>query len=267
MLISCLIFILIAGCTSESPSTSTQTMTPQIVYVTVTVTPLTQPTPSSTINLITTNPTPIPSLTPSTSSEEISNPDDEAFLTIVADNNIVKRIDSLAVYGCDITEAGKINQLIISNKKPNNSTLLKARSYLISATTYCQAPEKAARDQSQTNEDLGKFSVQIKEYTNGVHTRSYVLDRVLASVDTIGTFNTAAFSGNGDNSVPFTISQTGLKTIEMEYGGQHNFGVKLGGEIIANEIGSYSGVEYKTLPAGKYVLYVTASGPWTIKIS
>lgn len=267
MMFFCIIFITISGCTSESPPTATPTLTPQLVYITVTVTPSAQINPTSEIEVITIVPTPIPSLPPSTTSEEMSNFEDEAFLTVVADNNIVQRIDSLAVYGCDITEAGKINQLIISNKKPNNSTLLKARDFLISATTYCQAPEKPARDQSKTKDDLDKFSVQIKEYAYGIPTRSFELDKVLASVESIGTFNMATFSGNSDNSVPFTIAKTGLKTIKMEYAGQHNFVVKLGGEIIANKIGSYSGVEYKTLPSGKYVLNVTASGPWTIEIS
>jgi len=267
ILISCISFILIAGCTSDQPSSSTQTPTPQIVYVTVTVTPSIQPSITSHVETTTLIPTSISTPTLSTSSEEVYNPDDEAFLTVVAENNIVKRVDTLATYGCDITEAGKLNQILIANKKPNNSTLINARTNLISASTYCQAPEKASRDQSQTSDDLKKFSTLIKEYANSVPKRSYELDRVLSSVDTIGTFKTALIMGNGDNSIPFALSETGLKTIQMDYAGEHNFVVKIDGNIITNQIGSYSGVELQKIYSGKHVLTVTASGPWTVTIS
>jgi hypothetical protein len=267
LLIFCLSFLIIAGCTSDQPSVVTQTPTPQIVYVTVTVTPSVQPSITSHVETIELIPTSV--LTPalSTSSEDVNNPDDDAFLTVVAENNIVKRIDTLATYGCDITEAGKINQILIANKKPNNSTLMSARTNLISASTYCQAPEKASRDQSQTSADLKKFSILIKEYANSVPKRSYELDRVLASVDTIGTFKTALIMGNGENSIPFALSETGLKIIDMNYAGEHNFIVKIDGNIVTNQIGSYSGVESQKLFSGKHVLTVTASGPWTIQIS
>jgi hypothetical protein len=93
------------------------------------------------------------------------------------------------------------------------------------------------------------------------------LDKVLAAIGEIGTFNSATFSGQSDNTIPFTMSKSGLKTIKMEYGGEHNFVVKIGNDVIVNKIGSYSGEEIKTLYSGKNILTVIATGPWTIEIS
>ena len=80
-------------------------------------------------------------------------------------------------------------------------------------------------------------------------------------------------SGSGDDVRTFTATGSALRVFSMSYSGQSNFIVKLldgdGGyvELLANEIGSYSGKKTATLRTGKYVLDITASGPWTIDIS
>jgi len=87
------------------------------------------------------------------------------------------------------------------------------------------------------------------------------------------TSDSIQVSGNGNGVKPFTVTGTGLSEFSMSYSGQQNFIVRLRDsegkyiELLANEIGSYSGKKTATLRTGKYVLDITASGPWTIDIS
>ena len=80
------------------------------------------------------------------------------------------------------------------------------------------------------------------------------------------------FSGNGDDVQTFTATGSGLRIFTMQYSGAHNFAVILkdsNGEwidLLANEIGSYSGRKSAVLRTGTYYLDVTASGPWSIDI-
>ncbi|HNX18240.1 MAG TPA: hypothetical protein PKM50_07950 [Methanoregula sp.] len=91
------------------------------------------------------------------------------------------------------------------------------------------------------------------------------------STGTSGT--TAVLSGTGDQIVPFYAAQSGLWLFNMQYSGESNFIVWLKDEkgkrvsLLANEIGTYSGIKPLNLNAGKYYLDITSSGPWTIKAS
>jgi len=81
----------------------------------------------------------------------------------------------------------------------------------------------------------------------------------------------ASLSGTGNNVVPFTATESGLWVFTMRYSGEKNFIVWLTDDqgkrlyLLANEIGTYSGMKPQKLDAGKYYLDVTANGPWTIK--
>lgn len=80
-------------------------------------------------------------------------------------------------------------------------------------------------------------------------------------------------SGTGDAVTPFAATESGLWIFSMQYSGESNFIVWLkdaNGKrlvVLANEIGTYSGVKPQTIDAGKYYLDVTASGPWTVRAS
>jgi hypothetical protein len=81
----------------------------------------------------------------------------------------------------------------------------------------------------------------------------------------------ALLSGTGNSIVPFTATGSGLWVFTVNYTGDKNFIVWITDEkgkrvaLLANEIGTYSGMKPQKLDAGKYYLDVTASGPWTIK--
>jgi hypothetical protein len=81
------------------------------------------------------------------------------------------------------------------------------------------------------------------------------------------------FSGGGDDVRSFTATGTGLRVFSMSYSGQHNFAIELYDsegnyvDLLANEIGLYSGKKTAKLSTGKYTFDITASGPWTIDIS
>jgi hypothetical protein len=80
------------------------------------------------------------------------------------------------------------------------------------------------------------------------------------------------FSGNGDDVQSFTVTGRGIGIFTMKYSGAHNFIIRMNDEngelvdLLANEIGSYSGRTSSPLSTGKYYLDVKASGPWTIDI-
>ena len=87
------------------------------------------------------------------------------------------------------------------------------------------------------------------------------------------TSDSIQVSGNGNGVKPFTVTGTGLSEFSMSYSGQQNFIVRLRDsegkyiELLANEIGSYSGKKTAKLSTGKYTLDITAFGPWKIDIS
>jgi hypothetical protein len=81
----------------------------------------------------------------------------------------------------------------------------------------------------------------------------------------------ALLSGNGSSIVPFTATESGLWIFTLNYTDEKNFIVWITDDqgkrvaLLANEIGTYSGMKPQKLDAGKYYLDVTANGPWTIR--
>ena len=81
------------------------------------------------------------------------------------------------------------------------------------------------------------------------------------------------FTGSGDDVQSFTTYGSGIRIFSMRYTGSSNFivwlensdGDKL--DLLANEIGSYSGKTSEKMGPGKYYLDVQASGPWTITLT
>lgn len=80
------------------------------------------------------------------------------------------------------------------------------------------------------------------------------------------------FTGNGDVATEFFTTSRKLLRVTMEHSGSRNFAVWLldqsgaKKELMANEIGAWSGEAYFGHPAGKYLLDITADGEWTITI-
>ena len=84
---------------------------------------------------------------------------------------------------------------------------------------------------------------------------------------------TTTFQGTGDDVQSFTANGDGIRIFTMSYSGSGNFAIWLkdsqGNEIdlLANEIGSYSGKKSNRLGPGTYYLDVTASGPWSVTLT
>lgn len=80
-------------------------------------------------------------------------------------------------------------------------------------------------------------------------------------------------SGYGDDVIKISVVDSGLYIFTMTYSGKHNFIVWLKDsegyteELLANEIGAYSGRTSARLEPGVHVLDIQASGPWKIQIS
>jgi len=100
---------------------------------------------------------------------KLNSNDDSAFMTFVQNNNIITRISKLPLtklndysHNCDKAGAISLNQLILTQAKPKSPTLIQAREFLISATTYCQIPDSASA--TRTQDDLKKYSEKVDEY-------------------------------------------------------------------------------------------------------
>lgn len=81
------------------------------------------------------------------------------------------------------------------------------------------------------------------------------------------------FTGKGQQvSEPFSTGK-GLATIEMTHNGSSNFAVRLldksGNmvELLANEIGAFTGSKATSVETGIYVLDISADGDWTVKVA
>ena len=80
-------------------------------------------------------------------------------------------------------------------------------------------------------------------------------------------------TGNGDDVVAFVASGTGLRIFSIQYTGTSYLSVWLKDgqgknlDLLASEIGSYSGKSSAKLESGEYYLEVSTSGPWTIEIT
>ena len=107
----------------------------------------------------------------------------------------------------------------------------------------------------------------------------YQGDVVAASITPVktqsptGTSDSLKYSGSGDDTRGFSVTNGGGFLITGSHFGSRNFIVHItdsNGEIeefVFNEIGSYSGKKIVHLDAGRHYLEVTASGSWTIDIS
>ena len=82
-----------------------------------------------------------------------------------------------------------------------------------------------------------------------------------------------SYSGNGCRVSSFFYSSGGLAYFNMSHNGSSNFIIWLLDkdgqmvDLLANEIGSYSGSKAVNLSAGIYILSITADGSWNISIS
>jgi hypothetical protein len=81
------------------------------------------------------------------------------------------------------------------------------------------------------------------------------------------------FSGRGDDVIVFESENGGLALFRITHAGESNFAVKLFAadgqylDLLVNEIGSYDGKRVAPIPAGQYVLEITADGYWTIMVA
>jgi len=79
-------------------------------------------------------------------------------------------------------------------------------------------------------------------------------------------------SGFGNDVVAFSANETDLRTFNIEYSGTENFVLVLEDgqgnwiELLANEVGPYTGSTSVQLATGNYSLNITASGPWSVEI-
>jgi hypothetical protein len=106
-----------------------------------------------------------------------------------------------------------------------------------------------------------------------VYVTVYATPNTPTAVPTPTASKTTTFQGSGDDVQSFTATGDGIRIFAMSYSGEHNFAVILkdsqGNEIdlLANEIGSYSGKKSERLGPGTYYLDVTASGPWSVTLT
>ncbi len=93
------------------------------------------------------------------------------------------------------------------------------------------------------------------------------------AVPTTATSTPLTIQGNSDDVRSFTTSGDGIRIFAMSYSGEKNFAIWLEDsqgnklDLLANEIGSYTGKKSERLGPGTYYLDVTASGPWTVTVT
>ena len=273
LLIVGIVTVLVAGCTNITGSTNNATTpTPQIDSVAVTVPQTLTSAETSTRDVVTAAPT----ISAACSDLISASGDDQAFLNFVNDNIIVTRINGLASGDCSKIPAEQINQLITTGAIPQTSSLAQARVYLISATTYCQNPDLAAPNNTET--DLGKFENGINQYQNFVYSCQDQIsanDSSVAGGEKLVMNNIEGpqiFSGSGNSVKEFTVTEGGYSFVAT-YAGNDNFFVHLtdnyGKPIdeLFNETGPYSGSTSVNLPAGEFYMSIEASAPYLIKMT
>jgi hypothetical protein len=263
--------ILVAACTNVPSTNITSTPALQTDYGAVTV--------ASTPTSVETSPpggvTAVPTLSAACSDLIAASGDDLVFLNFVNNNNIVTRINGLAHGDCSKIPAQQLNQLVKTSATPQTSGLAQARMYLISATTYCQAPDLAAPNNTET--DLGKYEDKMDQYQALVYSCQSEISAnassapggeklVLNSVQGPQTL-----SGNGNSVKKFSVTKGGYK-FSATYAGSGNFTVyitNIYGKTVAglfNETGPYSGSTTVNLPSGEYYMSIEASAPYLIKL-
>lgn len=254
----CIAAALVAGCIS---STATGTASPSI----------TNHSPVVTAQAVTQMPTQTPTLSTGCTVLSASISDDTAFLNFVNDYEIIERLGNLVLNGCDKTQAAQINQLIVTHAKPKSEVLISARNHLILASTFCQDPNTAAT--GRTYEEIKTYSNKLTEYGDLLKTCSDEIKAQSPQSSDQAQSSGTSFSGNGDDVLSFTATGDGLRIFTMSYKGSGNFAIWLKDsrgesvDLLANEIGSYSGRKSERIETGKYYLDVSASGPWSITIT
>jgi hypothetical protein len=273
LLIVGILTILVAGCTNITGSTNNSTTpTLQIGYVAVTVPSTPTSAETSTSDVVTA----VPTLSTACGDLISASGDDQTFLNFVSDNNIVTRINGLAYNNCSIIPAEQLNQLITTGAIPQTSSLAQARVYLISSTTYCQNPNSAAPNNTET--DLGKFENGINQYQNLVYSCQNQISANASSVaggEELVMNNIEGpqtFSGSGDSVKEFTVTDGGY-SFAATYAGYDNFIVHITNNYgkpideLFNETGPYSGSTSVNLPAGEFYMSIEASAPYLIKMT
>jgi hypothetical protein len=195
--------------------------------------------------------------------------DDAAFLGFINNDSIVSRTYDLVYFQCEKVPAAEINQLLISNPKPKTPSLVQAREYLISATTYCQVPESASPD--RTESDLEKFIGKMGEFHEIL---SSCRDQLGENISSLQKFQESGdiirLRGSGDDVIPFSVTGDGLRIITLKNTGDSPFIVWLRDDkgdpvnVLVSEFGPYSGKTSEKMMTGNYFADITADGPWAI---
>jgi hypothetical protein len=195
---------------------------------------------------------------------------DAAFLYFINNNRIVSRIYHLVYHQCDKIPAAQINQLIISNAKPDTPSLIQARQYLISATTYCQIPDSASP--GRTESDMEKFVEKMDEF-HDILTSCRLPGENISSLQKIQeSGEIVRLRGSGDDAVLFTVTGDGLRIITMKNTGDSTFIVWLRDDngapvdMLVNDIGPCTGKTSEIMKTGTYFVDITADGPWAVSI-
>lgn len=235
-------------------------------------TPAPVPTPLLTVPPSTTV-APTPTLTATCQDLLAAADDDVAFMQAMTKKNVYSRAFALTVNDCSLGPAASVNQVISEGPKPKTPSLVKARQYLISATTYCY--ESTAAMKTRTRDDLEQYTGKMTEYTDTVYscTDGHFNETVSSSLKkTLEPFGGIYLNGTGSQVHQVKVSNSGLRFFSMSYTGTGTFSVALEDKskkiivLHSNPNGAYSGTESKKLEAGTYIINVTASGPWTISV-
>jgi len=266
-----IVTILVAGCTDINGSNTVSTPTPQTSSAAVNVTP--------NLTLAETSGgavTPAPTLSQACGDLMSTSGADQAFLNFVDDNRMVIRINSLASDNCNKLQADPLNQLVKTSVIPQTSGLAQGRSYLLSATTYCQNPDAAAPD--NTRSDLAKFEDKRDQYSDFLYSCQIEISQNASAVvggeklEINSVLGPQTFSGNGNSVKKFRVT-AGEYKFTTTYSGAGNFTVHITniyGKTVAdpfNTTGPYSGSAVVNLPAGEYYMSIEASAPYLIRMT
>jgi hypothetical protein len=234
---------------------------------------LTYTPPSSSMYAVTT--TQPPQIAPqSVATQSQDEKMDMAFVSYLNDNQIVDRMSALmqsnkGAYYIDQgfnaepkNEAVTLTGLITKAPSPGSESMKSYRSAMLNALSLMDG----------TTAGFSRYT----DAMNGVITTGKAaLDQysVTSTSSVISGSKSITLSGTGDDVREFTLYGDGMRIFVMSYSGNHNFAIWVKDaqgdkiDLIANEIGSYSGKKSERMGPGTYYLDVTASGPWTVTIT
>jgi hypothetical protein len=195
--------------------------------------------------------------------------DDSAFLDFLTSNDVVRKIDNVADHSCAGYTGAGVNQDLVKGPRPKTAALVEARKYLVSATTYCQAPDSASA--GRTADDLARAEELIREFRDAAAPCQQVLPY---NVSPPGPGSKAlTFSGSGSDLRGFKSVGGGGAIFRITYAGEDEYGVVLENgkgqvvRVLASGSGPYSGVAFHTLVPGDYFLRIMADGAWTVEVT